>query len=211
MNQIKALAFRALEFLRPRLGLVMVLCAMALAALCLFCGCATPQRFMTTDNGSVLHWSSMPVHVVLDDEGLGPDWVTIVRTSLGRWNQALGFRAFAEVKDPKTADILIIAHDGDGNPASLANTSLFALRATGAIEAGVVFMPVVVVSIGLAYDIVKHELGHVLGLAHDSDPTNVMYEFADAVVLPQALARASAAPKDIVLGDVYALRARYAP
>lgn len=84
------------------------------------------------------------------------------------WNDAIGFALFESSPSVALADVLIEDAPnrdvGDGDSGYLAATGQRLLNVDGSDS-------------GLAPYLCAHELGHLLGLAHDADPSSIMHHF----------------------------------
>lgn len=172
----------------------------ALAALVALAGCAgvapdsSPSGEAATptvdpDN----HWRAETLSVAVETPaGDDRDYRPLVRTALDYWTdnaeQYAGYPiSFRLVSSPSDADLVVAfvpEIDDCGGVADAAGCAPY-LTSPGQVD-----RPVrVEVLTGLADDstelVVKHELGHVLGLGHDDDPAQVMSGRAQLATLPK--------------------------
>lgn len=84
------------------------------------------------------------------------------------WNEAIGFALFESSPSVALADVLIEDAPerdiGDGDSGFLASTGQRLLNVDGSDS-------------GAAPYLCAHELGHLIGLAHDADPSSIMHHY----------------------------------
>jgi hypothetical protein len=120
-----------------------------------------PPHKPKCDNPEPIKWRDGKVRVAI--LSLGADWhKELVRNAMAQWNLWLGWEMFVETT--YAHDVLIV-YGGDGGW----KLGLIDLRKEEGRIGGVIFlfdMPD-----ALVYKVILHEMGHVLGLAHDvEDP-----------------------------------------
>lgn len=113
---------------------------------------------------SLVQWS-LPVEVYVPDSYPSP---LRMAQGLAVWDEWLGREVFRVVKSPEGADVLVT----DGGPAVFAAGMATHMRVAGKVTFTLsMYQPY--------YDrpeIIAHELGHVLGLAHDDgNKRSIMY------------------------------------
>lgn len=158
-----------------RLGPIALLLLLALGA-----GAVASEIGLTGDEGHPR--SRFPLDVFaapLGDVALD----AAVRKAVGDWNavfqEALGVQAFTGVALETDAQVVL------GFEARSGSRLMGETRFRGAEEGGVIRLPVSIVIVEpqargqtgretLLYQVVAHELGHALGLAHVTDPRSIM-------------------------------------
>lgn len=126
--------------------------------------------------------TNFPLHVVMD-ESLTPMQVEAVRLAVRRWNVAVGARVF---RDPVVVSWTHEALNGHlagyvgvtsrhipGGHLGQAHWTVYRHTPDRMRHVLVVLNPDL--SQAVTHNVVVHELGHALGLAHDEDPSSVMY------------------------------------
>lgn len=144
------------------------------------CAAAPEALLLRTANGSPLHWAKVPVRLY-NASDLPPLYRAEVDAAVRTWNDAVGFVVFEQVDLFVAGDsVPVIAEDCDQNADSVANTPMFARGADGTLVAAMVCLPVYSVEGEALTTIVVHELGHLLGLAHEPDAESIMYASIDS-------------------------------
>lgn len=137
------------------------------------------EGFIKTTQGLETHQDShaFPILVVINP--VASDWAPEMEWACNDWNKKLGFEAFIPLGVVNNtilpaASIVPVVIDPDMHNAAL--TSFVAPEDTGIISKAFIVMPVGEMSIGGAQLMAEHELGHVLGLAHDPElPHSLMH------------------------------------
>lgn len=125
----------------------------------------------TSEFPEALRWKKLPIEVSMDEEA--SYYQEPVIEAIAFWNRSLGKRFFAFSKDP--AEVRITLGTFTPSQARIGETNHYMehghLRAEITIKRAGSYI--------VAFYLVSHELGHVLGLAHVEDETNVMYRLCD--------------------------------
>jgi predicted Zn-dependent protease len=103
-----------------------------------------------------IRWGHIPIRVSFDRAGY-EDYSMAIDGAIEMWNRSLGFKALTYCEANEPPDVAIIMEYERGNLASTEMSGQRALIRTGPMD-----------TIDIAYFIMAHELGHVLGLAHSN-------------------------------------------
>lgn len=147
--------------------------------------------FAKTPKGQDLTWGAQFPVVMKAHQSVPKKFLPAIEGAMKTWNQALGFQAFAlskslsvEKQNLKNTESEIIWHTNWSNksPNLQGQTSLNWLKAS-IVEADIHINAVhFLLSLNPSPDevdaesLILHELGHVLGLNHHSEPQSVMLE-----------------------------------
>lgn len=130
-----------------------------------------PQKEYACKSPSRLKWPSLPVQVHLDESVL--DATESFLWAFAAWEEWLGRPVFELT--PESGDWVVEAFQGDSVIAEefgIAAMAPHEKRSDGTIEAIVVFFS----QYRFNTEVVAHEFGHTLGLAHDKDDKrSIMY------------------------------------
>lgn len=123
-------------------------------------------------SGAEITWK-LPVRIAV----AGFSNLEAVEAAATAWNQWLGVEVFAAATDPNQIDVWIRAHPQDN--ALLAGITQPIMK-DGRLTATVTLFP----GYHNRQDVIAHELGHVLGLAHDRDMPWSLMDGAPSWTLP---------------------------
>lgn len=117
-------------------------------------------------------WSWHPDQVPLDiliDSNVDPDYAPLVRDAIHYWNEQVGCRVFNEIGELSNGGTVTFS------ALTVISPSILYAYVSKAGSSAVVWIQKPE-DIQYHDRVIRHELGHVLGLAHDEDKTSLMYE-----------------------------------
>lgn len=169
--------------------------------------------FVTTKSGKDVTWarSSIPIQLVVDKRAEG--WLQFYQVAAKLWNLVTECELFKEpyVEQPPLFEfaetsttafgtiVPIFIQNASVNP----HTQFTAVDSTGELYAASLWMPTTTSARKILVIAAMHELGHVLGLAHDNDnPASLMFPKVTAANV-EAMAP--------TIDDVLRLKVQYCP
>ena len=160
--------------------------------------------------GETVWWAKDNIPLILMFDQTARPWAATFRVAAEAWNTVLGFNAFipmpccterlsAVLKSGQTKSVIAIL--SAPVPINQATTYFQAVE-TGEIGSAALLMPGGRFTGGTAFLMASHELGHLLGLAHDPElPTSIMF--------PQLDFDGFNLPRFPTVGDIARIQARY--
>lgn len=145
--------------------------------------CETEGVTVECSEGEVVTWT-LPIKIAITDTALS----AATSQAATAWNQWMGAEIFRPAKVGETVDVIVVA----GQPNALL---------AGITDASLRRRPVMVTMFGpyvSRADVIAHELGHVLGLAHDQGTPWSIMDGSPSWVLPS-----------LTLADCRALARKY--
>jgi hypothetical protein len=173
----------------------------------IFIAKAPPDHgLLETSQGAPQRWARTDLPLLVFVDRFAESYVPVVQLAAHTWNEMIGCPVFlvfgspvdglAQTFEDTHTTVVGVLLRQFGDP----ETRMLTDEESGLIGHAAVFLPPGSYPSRHALLYTMHELGHVLGLAHDENPTSLMYE---------SLSRLNAGSMAPALEDVLLLRAIY--